>query len=700
MTNPSPNIKTRMYTKKLLSSGQSIKTPINKKSPRVQNILKPKMGTSTVRDGGNIYSVNSNECTSKVDKIVPDHTSVAVGTDGKMPQVISVMGNEWISDDHIQIYFDLINDKVLGNLPMCLINPVIVQAVKCLLDYDDVVVPLELHKKDFILLPINDSKSIKMEVSGGHWSLLVYVRAHNRFYYFDSIGDRNLSEAYEVVGRLSRFVNPVLSDIPLIQRKTPQQNNGIDCGVYVIMITEFIVSRILSNTSEIIDINFLFALPDFGQLDIWNKRAQMASIVYNLDRGCMQLNTIIPMLIKSSGRLSCDIDNNKGLNHNELQEKINTLEKNIASYNNKLAEQKKIIDAFDLTTDNVECREALCLDERNNKMPDSLPKLTVFCDSQGRNLSWYLGDINGEKYNMFNYTQPGAPLETIISSATDKLNEYTKRDYIVIIGGTNNINNSVVYGSTSCLNEFSAYLTSQVKTFEHTNLIISTIPYRYDRREDSRENKFICVLNCLIRNIAYTHSHVYLLDLHLLQRCHHTRHGLHVNKRGKHYISRQICDIVNRSTVIVSYKKSEPNAYLKAEVAITKDINKSALPSPMILTNKYIPRTPVAEQNKNLVDELSYGINKPETLTSSVLSETASPMSATSNNSTVQMVSTPTCYQTVPTKLSESKTVCFPGTSASSSPNFDTSLHGFSTPDCTKLNSFKHNFLVLRNSMN
>uniref|UniRef100_A0A1B6LGU5 Uncharacterized protein n=1 Tax=Graphocephala atropunctata TaxID=36148 RepID=A0A1B6LGU5_9HEMI len=111
----------------------------------------------------------------------------------------------------------------------------------------------------------------------------------------------------------------------------------------MIMIAEIIVSRLIGASSQLIDTSYLFSLPDFNELDIWNKRAQLASIIFNSDRGSVQLAYILPMLFKSFGRLHCEGKENN-LNQDDLPNKIERLEDSLTFYIDKIAEQEKVFD--------------------------------------------------------------------------------------------------------------------------------------------------------------------------------------------------------------------------------------------------------------------------------------------------------------------------------------------------------------------
>lgn len=75
--------------------------------------------------------------------------------------------------------------------------------------------------------------------------------------------------------------------------------------------------------------------------------------------------------------------------------------------------------------------------------------------------------------------------------------------------------------------------------------MLSIIPYRYDLSSESPENKLIKETNFEIRQVVYNNSHAILLELYTLQRCYHTQHGLHINKKGKFFICNEIIKIAD-----------------------------------------------------------------------------------------------------------------------------------------------------------
>lgn len=88
--------------------------------------------------------------------------------------------------------------------------------------------PKDMHAYEAIFIPINDGDPSEAN-SGTHWSLLVYVRAVNSFYYYDTLKFNNLSHAESTCKRIQPLLH-VNTPSQLIPTTTPQQDNGFDCG--------------------------------------------------------------------------------------------------------------------------------------------------------------------------------------------------------------------------------------------------------------------------------------------------------------------------------------------------------------------------------------------------------------------------------------------------------------------------------------
>lgn len=141
----------------------------------------------------NLINDNKNPCTNK------EINSTVNG-------IVNLLGPNWIDDDTIWKYYELLNNNVLQNKGMICINPIMCQAVKMLNDYDFVLDGRNIANADYLFLPVNDSRDmeeintgdmqkVKHKGLGTHWSLLVYEKINKKFYYYDTLKEYNLESA-------------------------------------------------------------------------------------------------------------------------------------------------------------------------------------------------------------------------------------------------------------------------------------------------------------------------------------------------------------------------------------------------------------------------------------------------------------------------------------------------------------------------
>ena len=149
----------------------------------------------------------------------------------------------WINDNILEFCCEY-NEKN-SNSDIMFLRPAMVHLLTNCNDPETarIAAPSLLPQANVIFIPVNDnSQNI---VGGSHWSLLVYSRKTETFYYYDSLNGYNLSSARRTHARLSPLISNFKTS--LVQVDTPKQINGYDCGVYVICITEEILRRINAN---------------------------------------------------------------------------------------------------------------------------------------------------------------------------------------------------------------------------------------------------------------------------------------------------------------------------------------------------------------------------------------------------------------------------------------------------------------------
>lgn len=184
------------------------------------------------------------------------------------------------------------------------------------------------------------------------------------------------------------------------------------------------------------------------------------------------------------------------------------------------------------------------LQQRSNKKVDH--RITVLSDSHGRSLPIMLNNSCPSNVCVSGLVKPSAFFDQVCL-ISDK-QSHTKDDYIVILGGSNDI-------GTKSDKDIIKSMKCTVSCLAHTNVLLGTLPYRHDCSPEDKIHKEILSINYQIRNLANENAHVKILDLYNLKRHFHSPQGQHLNKRGKREVLTMIL-----AQVHVSRAQSEPKS--------------------------------------------------------------------------------------------------------------------------------------------
>lgn len=100
------------------------------------------------------------------------------------------------------------------------------------------VEPLRLLERQVVMFAVNDNEDVGMVSGGSHWSLLVYIRELNKFEHYDSMGGSNAKHAKQLASVMRHFLGPDAQTAEYEEPWAPQQENGYDCGLYVMALAE------------------------------------------------------------------------------------------------------------------------------------------------------------------------------------------------------------------------------------------------------------------------------------------------------------------------------------------------------------------------------------------------------------------------------------------------------------------------------
>jgi hypothetical protein len=169
----------------------------------------------------------------------------------------------------------------------------------------------------------------------------------------------------------------------------------------------------------------------------------------------------------------------------------------------------------------------------------------IIGDSHARNSASLLQGNLSADYAVSSIVKPGAHMNAITDTACDIVRSLTGDDVIIIWGGSNDIsrNNSKV-----ALNNVYEF----VKRNAESNIVLINAPQRYDLIPESCVNTEVVKFNRQIKKIVKPYSKVHLLETNL-DRNHFTKHGMHLNYKGRDLNAQQLALIVEKI-----FRKEQP----------------------------------------------------------------------------------------------------------------------------------------------
>lgn len=173
-------------------------------------------------------------------------------------------------------------------------------------------------------------------------------------------------------------------------------------------------------------------------------------------------------------------------------------------------------------------------------------KILILADSHGRGLGNLLRSEMQEKYEVTSIFHPNARLHQVTSDLRKLTISYSNKDFVIVMGGTNDIENSTTtsYGMT---------VQEVINSTKNTNLILVTIPPRYDKYFPENLN---WKLNSTIAKCSHDSSHTLIINFSEFDRNDFTRHGLHLNYNGKLKLIHKLKEAILHKDNFKSPKKS------------------------------------------------------------------------------------------------------------------------------------------------
>jgi hypothetical protein len=170
--------------------------------------------------------------------------------------------------------------------------------------------------------------------------------------------------------------------------------------------------------------------------------------------------------------------------------------------------------------------------KNNKKHKDRRPKIVILGDSHACGVAGELLHQSHHSLNTNGYVKPNIGLTELLNTTKTNSSKFTTTDTIIMIGGSNDIDQSV---HDKNLNSIVNFLDGA----QNTNVILVEIPVRYDIGAISHINKQIKNYNKKLYTVTKRFKHVKLIAV-ATTREHFIKHGLHLNNKGKEILSHEV----------------------------------------------------------------------------------------------------------------------------------------------------------------
>jgi len=157
--------------------------------------------------------------------------------------------------------------------------------------------------------------------------------------------------------------------------------------------------------------------------------------------------------------------------------------------------------------------------------------------SHARKCANLVQDKLGPDYIVSSFVKPGAQMSEITTTASEEIKSL-KSDDVIVWGGIKDIGKNNT-------KEAMKYVLKFVNENKDKNIVLINSPQRHDLIPTSCVNKEVLNCNTQLGKVTRLQPNVKLFEIKLV-RNQLTRHGLHLNPKGKKLISQELAMIVDQ----------------------------------------------------------------------------------------------------------------------------------------------------------
>lgn len=262
---------------------------------------------------------------------------------------------------------------------------------------------------------------------------------------------------------------------------------------------------------------------------------QMLTSISVLEADNLALRNELPDITPASQKLPSNFNVQLRNFYKPLQFDDETIEGNISEMDDELATSKCKRPNKNKKRQNK--KQLTPVQEKTNTpvlMLNKNKKILLCSDSHGRNLAWHLNN-KLKSHECIGFVKPGARTEQVLNRDNILREIENENDILVILCGTNDVAKNEAEKALLGIEEM-------VKQLQKNKIILIDLPTRYDLVEWSCVNEEVRQTNESLKVLSGQYDNVVLVEAGQAKRYHHTRHGMHLNHRGKGWLAERICE--------------------------------------------------------------------------------------------------------------------------------------------------------------
>lgn len=466
-------------------------------------------------------------------------------------ELTTINKDKYLQDYNLAPFFKSFSKEVsLFRNDVIFLEPSLSQILKSgsLYQVTETLTSLSYDKANYSFICLNNG-TVKSSIqekpdfveNSSHWSLIVHSKGEKTVFHMDSAKGLNHNAAKQIIQNIG-WTNHKFIEVP-----TVQQLNDFECGLHVLTNCRYILSYFLKKGTAAISLHeFLMKGNSKHSFSHENSKCEYTESTSQEIEKCVINELLINKNYEPTEEKWRTVKDKVKFKKKQSEHFIEcknkyqalTIQDKIEKCNNNsYCEIENQFDTNTNSTTKIKNTKTISKLNVHASINKDKPQIKLVTDSHGRFLNNSLYGKFADKYKIQTFLKPNAKLHHILSSAETESKELDNDDFLIIIGGTNDIDDSTVNINTMC-----EYTFETISKLKNTNVIISAIPQRYDYPYC---NKKIRATNRILQRMAYEHPHVSFVQLDQLHMKHYTKHGLHLNQLGKKEYASLLANNIN-----------------------------------------------------------------------------------------------------------------------------------------------------------